>query len=73
MARSSPYRGKLTEEGRKVRRPLMKREKNGSLRNTSTDSKGAACVILINHTSASIRKDGVQPAKQGGRPAEESV
>ena len=36
------------------------RAKNGSLRNTSTDLKGAAFVILINHTSAPFfpeRKD----------------
>ena len=39
----------------------MKREKyrakNGSLRNTSTDSKGAAFVISINHASTPIRKE----------------
>ena len=35
------------------------RTKNGSLRNTSTDSKGTTCVILINHktTRLSERKD----------------
>ena len=32
------------------------RAKNGSLRNTSTDSKGATFVILINHASAPIGK-----------------
>ena len=32
------------------------RAKNGFLRNTSTDSKGTTFVILINHTSAPIRK-----------------
>ena len=40
----------------------MKREKkyranNRSLRNTSTDSKETAFVILINHRSAPIRKE----------------
>ena len=44
---------------------------NGSLRNTSTDSKGTTFVIWINHASAPIKKgkieskeqseDGVQP------------
>ena len=38
----------------------MKREKygakNGSLRNTSTDSKGTTFVIFINHASAPIKK-----------------
>ena len=32
------------------------RNKNRSLRNTSTDSKGATFVILINHTITPIRK-----------------
>ena len=47
--------------------------KNGFLRNTSTDWKGATFVILINHTSAPIRKIRVQQAEQGGRPAEMSL
>ena len=33
------------------------RAKSGSLRNTSTDSNGTTFVILINHTSASVRKE----------------
>ena len=48
------------------------RAKNGSLRNTSTDSKGAVFVILINHASAPIRKERLNPtskAKQRGSPA----
>ena len=50
------------------------RAKNGSLRNTSTDSKGTAFVILINHTSAPISKERLSPtSKQGGRPAEMSL
>ena len=47
------------------------RAKNGSLRNTSTDSKGAAFVILKNHTSAPIRKERLSPtskSKKGGQP-----
>ena len=48
--------------------------KNGSLRNTSTDSKGTTFVILINHQARlSERKDWVQRAKQGGRPAKMSL
>ena len=50
------------------------RAKNKSLRNTSTNPKGAAFVILINHASAPIRKERLsQQAKQGGRPAEMSL
>ena len=52
----------------------MKREKkyraeNGSLRNTSTDSKGAAFVILMNHTSAPIRKKRLSPTSKARREA----
>ena len=49
----------------------MKREKyrakNGSLRNTSTDSKEMTFVILINHTSAPIRKERLSPTSKAKR------
>ena len=34
------------------------RAKNGSLRNTSTDSKGTTCAILKNHTVGKVRRGG---------------
>ena len=40
------------------------RAKNGSLWNTSTDSKGTTFVILINHTSAPVRKKRLSPASK---------
>ena len=45
------------------------RAKNGSLRNTSTDSKGTTFVILINHTSAPIRKKRLSPSSKARREA----
>ena len=45
------------------------RAKNGSLLNTSTDSKGATFVILINHTSANIRKKRLSPTSKARREA----
>ena len=45
------------------------RAKNGSLRNTSTDSKGTTFVILINHTSAPIRKERLSPTSKARREA----
>ena len=45
------------------------RAKNGSLWNTSTDSKGAAFVILKNHTSAPIRKERLSPTSKAMREA----
>ena len=51
----------------------MKREKNsaknGSLRYTLTDLKGATFVILINHASAPIRKDRLSPTSKARREA----
>ena len=52
----------------------MKREKkngakNGSLRNTSTDSKRAALVILKKHASAPIRKKRLSPTSKARREA----
>ena len=45
------------------------RAKNGFLRNTSTDSKGATFVILINHASTPIRKEGLILMSKTGRKA----
>ena len=46
----------------------MKREKyrakNGSLRNTSTNSKRTPFVILINHRSAPVRKERWSPTSK---------
>ena len=75
MARSSAQREQLAEEGREAGRSLMQEErekhraKNGSLRNTSTDSKGAAFVILKDHTSAPIRKKRLSPTSKARREA----
>ena len=43
--------------------------KNGSLQNTSTDSKGATFGILINHASAPIRKERLSPTSKARREA----
>ena len=40
------------------------RAKSGSLRNTSTDSKATAFVILINHASAPIKKERLSPTSK---------
>ena len=45
------------------------RAKNGSLRNTSTDSKGTTFVSLINHASAPIRKESLSPMSKARREA----
>ena len=45
------------------------RVKNGSLRNTSTDSKRTTFVILINNTSAPIRKERLSPTSKARREA----
>ena len=45
------------------------RAKNGSLRNTSTDSKRAAFVILKNNTSALVRKERLSPTSKARRMA----
>ena len=45
--------------------------KNGSLRNTSTDSKETTYVIFINHASAPIIKGKIESneqSKDGGQP-----
>ena len=43
--------------------------KNGSLPNTSTDSKGTAFVILKDHTSAPIRKETLSPSSKARKEA----
>ena len=45
------------------------RAKNGSLRNTSTDSKATAFVILVNHASAPVRKQRLIPTSKARRNA----
>ena len=45
------------------------RAKNGSLRNTSTDSKGTTFMILKNHRSAPIRKERSSPTRKARREA----
>ena len=61
------------KEGREVGKLLMKREKNraknGSLRNTSTDSKETTFVILIKHASAPITKERLSPSSKTRREA----
>ena len=69
MARSSAK--KRTADGRRQRsRKIIDekrekyRDKNRSLRNTSTDSKGTAFVIVINHASAPIREERLSPTSK---------
>ena len=45
------------------------RDNNGSLRNTSTDTKGTTFVSLINHASAPIRKKRFSPTSKTSREA----
>ena len=49
------------------------RAKNGSSRNTSTDSKGTTFVILKDHTSAPIRKEKLSPSSKARREASRNV
>ena len=65
---------KRTADGRKQRsRKIIDEERekyrtnNGSLRNTSTDSKEAAFVILKNYASAPIRKERLSPTSKARR------
>ena len=69
-------RRKKTDDGRRQRgRKIIDEErekyraKNGSLRNTSTDSKGASFVILKDHTSAPIKKERLSPTSKARREA----
>ena len=52
-----------------MKREKSYRAKNGSLRNTSTDSKGTTFVILMNHTSALIRKERLGPTSKARKKA----
>ena len=61
--RSQRNRKIINEEREKYR------AKNGFLRNTSTDSKGAAFVILINHASVPITKERFSPTSKARREA----
>ena len=45
------------------------RAKNGSMRNISTDSKGATFVIVKNHASAPVRKERLNPTSKARREA----
>ena len=70
---------KRTADGRRQRsRKIIdkKREKykakNGSLRNTSTDSKGATFVILIDHRSVPIRNERLNPTSKAKREASQN-
>ena len=45
------------------------RAKNGSMRNTSTDSKGATFMILKNHASAPVTKESLNPTSKARREA----
>ena len=50
------------------------RAKNGSLRNTSMDSKGTTFVILINHISAPIRRERLSPmSKARGEASQNEI
>ena len=46
--------------------------KNGSLRNTSTDSKETTYLILINHASSPIRKERLSPTSKARREASQN-
>ena len=66
-------------EGRRLRsRAIVNEErekyraKNGSLQNTSTNSKGTTFVIVINHTGAPIRKERLSPASKARREASQN-
>ena len=42
------------------------------MQNTSTDSKGTTFVILIDHTSAPIRKERLTPSSKARREASQN-
>ena len=65
MARLLAEREHLTEVDGNVRSPFIEKpKKNGSLQNTSTDSKEAIFVILVNHADASVRKIKLSPTNK---------
>ena len=47
-------------------------DKNGSLWNTSTNSKGTTLVILINHASAPVGKERLSPTSKARREASQN-
>ena len=55
-----------------MKREKRYRAKNGSLRNTSTESKGTTFVILTNHTSAPIREERLSPMSNASRKASQN-
>ena len=59
------------QRGRKIinERREKYRAKNGSLQNTSTNSKGTTFVILINHRSTPIAKERLSPTSKARREA----
>ena len=70
---------KRAADGRKQRRRKTTNEKgkkyrakNESLQNTSTDSNGAAFVILINHANAPIRKKRLSSTGKARREANQN-
>ena len=46
--------------------------KNGSLQNTSTDSKRMTSVILINHSSMPFRKERLSPTSKAKRESSQN-
>ena len=74
MARSLALK-RTADGGRQRSREIIDKQrekyraKNGSLRNTSTDSKGTTFVILINNASAPIRKEILSPTSKARREA----
>ena len=62
---------RIRQRGRKIidEEREKYRAKNGSLQNTSTDSKGTAFVILIDHASAPVRKERLSPTSKARREA----
>ena len=67
---------KRADDGRRQRsREIIDekfRAKNGSLRNTSTDWKETIFVILINHSSAPIKKGRFSPTSKAKREASQN-
>ena len=62
---------KRRQRGRKIINEEREkyRAKNRSLRNTSTDSKGTAFVILKDHRSAPVKKERLSPTSKARREA----
>ena len=66
---------RAADGGRQRSRKIINEERekygaeNGSLRNTTTDSKGTTFVILKNHTSGPIRKERLSSTSKARREA----